>query len=279
MNKITYENDPERQEKEVIPGTSDIAFKSIFKRNRELLIELVTGIEDSITKEEMKNFKFMSEEFPKESIEEKGKISDILIEVENKIINIEMDRHYYEKIIRKNNKYINKVQSLFEEKIVVQINIDNYNLYDDKTSIIKFQMMTNESIIDKSFLTKYHVNLEVIKKKYYNKEKLTKTEKFMLMLKLVERKELEKISRGDDTLKNLYEELNALSKDRESILAYSKEELELEAEREEGKKEGFKEGIISIVNNMIQNGFKIEDIVKATGLSIEEIEKLRRENS
>lgn len=38
-------------------------------------------------------------------------------------------------------------------------------------------MISNTGVVDKTFITKYHVNFEVIYKKYYNKEKLTRLEK------------------------------------------------------------------------------------------------------
>lgn len=44
--------------------------------------------------------------------------------------------------------------------------------------------------------------------------------------------------------------------------------------RKEGIREGIKEGIVETARNLINMGMSYEDIVKATGLSIEVIEKL-----
>ena len=58
-------------------------------------------------------------------------------------------------------------------------------------------------------------------------------------------------------------------------------EFYMEGFREEGYEEGYKEGIkladIKIISNMMKYNYKLEDIVKATGLSKEEILKLKEE--
>ena len=51
-------------------------------------------------------------------------------------------------------------------------------------------------------------------------------------------------------------------------------EFYMEGFRDEGREEG----IFSVALNMIKNKFKINDIIKVTGLSKEEILKLKEEN-
>ena len=53
----------------------------------------------------------------------------------------------------------------------------------------------------------------------------------------------------------------------------------LENGKEEGIKEGIEEGTISIAKKLLKMNMKIEDISKATGLSISEIEKLKETNN
>ena len=55
-------------------------------------------------------------------------------------------------------------------------------------------------------------------------------------------------------------------------------EFYMEGFREEGREEGRKEESFKIVFNMLKNKFKINDIIKVTGLSKEEILKLKEEN-
>ena len=50
--------------------------------------------------------------------------------------------------------------------------------------------------------------------------------------------------------------------------------LGMQRGRMEGIREGIREGIVETARNLINMGMSYEDIVKATGLSIEVIEKL-----
>ena len=58
-------------------------------------------------------------------------------------------------------------------------------------------------------------------------------------------------------------------------------EFYMEGFREEGYEEGYEEGIkladIKIISNMMKYNYKLEEIVRATGLSKEEILKLKEE--
>ncbi|HOJ10635.1 MAG TPA: hypothetical protein PK733_08585 [Clostridiales bacterium] len=47
--------------------------------------------------------------------------------------------------------------------------------------------------------------------------------------------------------------------------------------RQEGRQEGIKEGVIRITKNAIVKGMKVEDIIKLTGLTKGDIDKIRKE--
>lgn len=55
-------------------------------------------------------------------------------------------------------------------------------------------------------------------------------------------------------------------------------EFYMEGFREEGYEEGIKLANIKVISNMMKYNYKLEDIVKATGLTKEEILKLKEEN-
>lgn len=297
----SYMGDPERRKKEVIPGIFDPVFKSTLTKVKGALEEIITTIDDKITKEDMKEMKIINSELVKETVQEKGKVSDLVVEIKDKIINLEMNRVFYEKLLKRNSSYACKVQSLYEDKYIIQINIDNFSLYDNESGIIKFQMLSDKDQIDKTYIIKYHVNLEVIENKYYNKEEITRGEKILLMLRLKERGKLIEVSKGDELLEKIYEELDKMSKDKKSLLSYSKYELEIEGEKEQlrkeykeqlkkeayeeayekyhrqGLEEGIKEGShtrnIEIAKNMLSKNMDIKLVSEITGLSIEEIKK------
>lgn len=283
MRFITYKDDQLRREREVIPGIYDPVFKSIFIKVKGVLEEVITGIDNIITKEDAKHITILNNEFPKDTIFEKGKVSDLVVRIKDKIIDIEMNKSYYEDLIKRNNAYAEKLQSLFEDKYIIQINIDAFSAFDKESSIIKFQMISDKKQIDKTFIIKYHVNLEVIENKYYNKIELTRIEKILLMFKLKDRKELIKLSKGDELMERIYEELDNMSKDKENLLYYSKHELEMEGIKEQlkeqfksqGIEEGKKENRMEIAKNMLNRNMDITTISEITGLSIREIESLK----
>ncbi len=76
-----------------------------------------------------------------------------------------------------------------------------------------------------------------------------------------------------------------LSSDGEYVRIFDKEEnykelirnTELAEAREEGKLEGSKETKIDVAKNLIKMELTNEQIIEATGLSIEKINKLRKE--
>ena len=74
------------------------------------------------------------------------------------------------------------------------------------------------------------------------------------------------------------EELERLSQDENIIGLYDAELLQEKHEksiREEGLKEGINQEKIEIAKNLLKMNMKIEDISKATNLSVEKIDKLR----
>jgi len=60
---------------------------------------------------------------------------------------------------------------------------------------------------------------------------------------------------------------------------YNQIEYARESGREEGREEGLKEGQSKIAMNLIRLGASCEIITQATGLSVEEVSKLKKELS
>ena len=288
---LTYLKDEKRRKEEVIPGTYDLVFKHIFTTQKEYLADIINYITGLPREEIINNAEIKNSEYIIENIEESKKTSDIIIEINNNIINLEMNRIYYSELNRRNNKYMHKLSSLNNnQKNIIQINFDDFNENKNNRVIRKYIMMEEKTgEIDKDSLIKYKINLALISEKYYNKEKLNRFEKEILMLKICNKEELYNISKGDVIMESLNNELNKLSDDKYLAMLYDKEEADAERNRclikdainegiEQGKEEGYligeKEKSYKIARNMINMNMSIEDISKATGLSIEEIQKI-----
>lgn len=309
----------------------DKVFKSVLqdKLSKEYLIDIISGI-TNIPKEEFEEeIVFKNTELKKENNKEKTKIADLIIELDKSVINLEMNKKLYLGLIDKNDRYIYKIkegltyqgQKEIEFKRIIQINFDNYKLFGEE-KILKFEMMNKETGIVRSDYVKtsnieiYHVNLKKIKEMYYNKEKLSRLEKELLIMILDDEKSLKDIIKDEDSLKPVVDKIVTLSREEELQGIYIKEEQEewikemykqeglMEGREEgrkqgleegikegmkegmkEGRKEGMKEGINEGIKegkqitalNLLNLGVDIDIIKNATGLTNEEINNLKNE--
>ena len=125
-----------------------------------------------------------------------------------------MNNHYYKKLNKRNDIYLFKIVSLSDKSVTIQININNFWSKDGQV-VKRYTLKDDEGKEeDEIGLIKYDIYLENIKEKYYNNDKLTKLEKYMLMLKLRKREELLEVSKGDKSMSEVYKKLDDLSKDK-----------------------------------------------------------------
>ena len=113
---------------------------------------------------------------------------------------------------------------------------------------------------------------------YYNKDKLNTFEMELALMILDNKKELKKVSEGDDVMDKVNEKICKLS---DEILQgiYVKEEmdswmkkLDLKYAKEEGKKEANME----TARKLLKKGMEIKDIIDITGITEKQIEILRK---
>ena len=124
------------EKNKVIPMTYDMVFKSVLqdKESEGYLIDLINGI-TGIKKEYLKgNIVFKNTELQKDEIKEKKKATDLIIEVKENIINLEMNKNYYNGLFEKNDRYIDKIKDglvskgdkYIKQKKLIQINFDDF---------------------------------------------------------------------------------------------------------------------------------------------------------
>lgn len=297
------------EKNKVIPMTYDMVFKSVLqdKESEGYLIDLINGI-TGIKKEYLKgNIVFKNTELKKDEIKEKKKATDLIIEVKENIINLEMNKNYYNGLFEKNDRYIDKIKDglvskgdkYIKQKKLIQINFDDFERFDERI-VIKFRMMDEEKgLIRSDYVYNtdveiYHINLKRINKMYYNKTKLNKFEKELLLMTLDNEEELTKTSKGCKEMEKVAEKISRVSREEELEGIYDVEEQEkfirdrirahaategfeqgleqgLESGIEKGIKEGEKNKQIEIAKNLLSSGVSIDIIEKSTGLSHEEI--------
>lgn len=263
--------------------------------NKRYLSGIISGITGMDEDEVYENLVIKNSEFPVINAGEKRRTSDLVVEVKDRIINIEMNRFYYEKLYKRNSHYLYKIANLYENEkdTFIQINLDNFNR--TKNIITKYQMMSVEDFNRDESIIKYRVNLALIKEKYYNGYELTTLEKRLLLLVLDDVEELKKLSEGDMLMEEINDKLVFLSDEKMVELEYDLDEkiryeatqVGLEQGREEGFKQGVQEGIeqgieqekIKLVKKMIKLDFDSDYISEITEVPIEKIEELKTEEN
>ena len=124
----------------------------------------------------------------------------------------------------------------------------------------------------------------------YNGLEMNSLEKALSILISINKEEALNISKGNDILEEVYKNMEELNMNEVFLGMYDQEEenkkmmnsMKLEG-IEEGIEKGIEQGLeagkeeekIEIAKNLIELNISIDDIIKATGLTKEEIEKLK----
>ena len=312
-----------REKKRVIPATFDPVFKSVLtnKKNRNYLVDLISSITEMPKKIIDKNMIILNNELGIEHYNSKKMTTDILVEIEKNIINLEMNRYYYDGLFNKNDAYYHKLMAdqykcgdkKYKAKRIIQINFNNFSNYKrfrTNEAILKFEMRTKTGVVNNSFGEVYHISLEKIKNKWYNKarkESLTPLDKKLLMLCISSKQSLEEIAKGDEKLTMFKDNLEEISNNEKVIGLYdselakeyenkcikkehekkekklnemkeeinlAKEKLNLEKEEINLEKEELNNRIYELAKSMLEENIDIDTIKKVTSLTEEEINNL-----
>ena len=263
---------------------NDALFKALFRsvEAREMIsncLSILTGIDAN----KIRNAEYQGGELPKKKLSEKGKISDIIIKIENnnRII-LEMNQYPSKSIFEKNTSYAFSIASETIPKNskkypkVILINFDNFNMFDTKEGILNFKLRDEYGHIETEQYHSIHLVLENIIDKQYNVD--NEIQKIVKLLKCRTIEEMEEKFKGDEIYMAAIRKVSELSTDPNFVGYYDKEEAikwDLEDMRETGYDEGIVDGEknkqIEIAKSMLQENISKEVISKCTGLTIEEI--------
>ena len=289
-----------------LPLTSDYVFKRIFgqEENKSALKDFLESILDvEIYKIEINN-----PEIPKNYYDSKFGILDLKVTLNTRIIvdveiqmqnqrNIEQRMPYY-----MSSNYANTIKEgdpYSECKKSIVISILNFNYYkrNEYHSIarMKFEEPKPEEVVDMGYkeedvyateyLEMHTIELPKFKKK--NPEMHTKIAQW-LWLFVGSDEQVKKASKVNKEVEKINKKLASMSLSNEERNNY---EFRLKAIRDEADaieyatKQGLKQGLEQgeerkakeIVRKMLQKNTSIEDIMDFTGLTKEEIEKIKRE--
>ena len=299
----------------IIPMIYDKVFKGVLtsKEARGYLVSLISNI-TGIKKEDIKdNLVFKNNEQKITGVSEKKKITDMIIDIKDFIINLEMNKEYYEGLINRNHGYISKIreslvlegESYVDTPKIIQINFDYFNYYrPDKRVVIKFEMKDDTGKKEGVDVESYHVILPNAKEKYYNEGNKEELVKELVIMMTEKNEELERLIKDNMELRKVGEKIVEISNDERLQGWYDEEEHQRRVRNslvasaikkgwneghaegkadglKEGKAEGIKEGASNkqkeIAINMLNKNMDVKTISNVTCLSENEIEKLKSE--
>ena len=274
----------------------DKAFKEIMMKEENF--EILKKVLESILEVTIEKIELQPLHIPTGNIHLKGKEVDLLVVTNQGKIEVEVNTYYNDYVRVRNFSYITNIYNnqvtvgdkYSEDTNVIQINL-NYGIPDTKyRRIYKVRDEEGKEYIKNFYI--YEINMEKLKKIWYDKNELEiEKNKYLLMLDM-EIKDIKKLPK-DKVVKEYMEKIEKLNNDPMFINWITKEKDEqmikntqlYNATQEginigisQGIKQGINQGLqrrnIEIAKSMLKKNMDIEDIIDITGLSKEEIKKL-----
>ena len=284
----------DKKEKKFISLLSDTTFKHFFKI--EDYKEFFNTIIKPYTNMDISEFRLYDTEFNSGN-EKRDYRLDILLESDkcDLIILIEMNQFPSKEIKYRNRLFVYTAlaRSLnsgedIKKKKVIQINFNKEkHPYVSKASYSVMDINTHKEIKDFKIHEVYLENYKGIRYNGDNKE-----EAYLSLFTATSYEELREIAGDDKEALRIVDELERLGLDDKFGLAYDNEMMQkkmintarnwgYDDGKEAGKAEGIEEGAkaekIEIAKNLLKSKVSFDLVSESTGLSVEEIEELKKE--
>lgn len=226
---------------------------------------------------------------------------DLIIEDDASIVNIEINTSNSRSIQNKNTAYFChlilkqiKTSKDYDKvlKKVYQINLNSYDVSHEE------RFVTRSRLIDVETKEEVHPILEIVDvylakiiKTDYTiiKERKNSLEYLLYLLVCNDERILREVYEGDNLMEKMVDEAKELTDNFDSLLYYDYDELKKQEAYELGEASGVEQGVelgieqgieqnkVEIALNMLRENTNSDFICKVTGLSLDEVEKLRRE--
>ena len=267
----------------------DRVFKTIFCNEDNTV--LLKGLLSRILKKNIEIIEFLRSELPVSSTVDKAKTVDLLVKADNEYLHIELNCNYAEYLHTRNFIYFNNIYS---RKVIRGEEYD----YSTKFLHIDFTYGLRKNINDINYYyvmdenkNKYIDNFEMIEfnmdkimNYWYNSDRKKVNEyKHLIMLDL-DQDNLDKISIGDDFVKEYEKQVTALNNQEtfQSFMSYEEDQrliqnTEKKIAYEDGLEQGISQEKIEIAKNMLKKNIDISIISRTTGLDINTLKKLTKE--
>ena len=283
------------KEGELIPLTFDIMFTEIFNNpdNICILEEFISNYLDIPLNLVIGNLKILSRRLSKEERYDSRKEVDLLLNYKGKKINIEMSNSASDDVINRNVVYLCKIHGR-----QLKTNDINYSKINDT-----IQIMFNNFDTDNDLKTTWYLRddagniltsklridiINLVKGKdlcYTGSEKVDYLINWCKLLTTSNKDNVKNIScqiMSHKSTNTLMSNMSMLSEENEMVRLYTKlsrREMEYNTLIAEATEKGLKKGIeqktLEVAKKMLKENIEVETISKITGLTKEEIAKLK----
>ena len=265
---------------------NDRAFKEVFlnPNNGDLLKALL----EFILKIKIDELEIKKTELLSGNVNIKDKRVDAIVHTGNKKIEIEINSQNKDYLHTRSTAYICNIyqsnasvgDTYNEDTDIIQVNLTwGLGRNNDEMKIYKIMNEKGELYV-KNFII-YEINMDYYDKIWYskNKEEIKKNQ-YMIMLDL-DKKELENMQK--DKIVDKYITKVTIVNDDPEFQKYMSEEEDkrkiqnslLSEAKETGYTSGINDGIKQTAKNLLSMNMTLEDISRATGLTVEEIKNLK----
>ena len=273
---------------------NDRAFKEVFLNPNSS--DLLKALLEFILKIKIDKLEIKKTELLSDNVNIKDKRVDAIVHTGNKKIEIEINSQNKDYLHTRSTAYICNIyqsnasvgDTYNEDTDIIQVNLTwGLGRNNDEMKIYKIMNEKGELYV-KNFII-YEINMDYYDKIWYSKnEEEIKKNQYMIMLDL-DKKELKNMPK-DKIVDKYITNVTIVNNDPEFQKYMSEEEDKkkiqnslLSEAKEEGISQGISQGYTSGINdgikqtakNLLSMNITLEDISKATGLSIEEINKLK----
>ncbi|WP_375316112.1 Rpn family recombination-promoting nuclease/putative transposase [Wolbachia endosymbiont (group A) of Colletes cunicularius] len=288
---------------------NDVAFRRIFgtEKNKGILIHFLNDILGLTGKNEIKDIEFLSTIQDPDIAAKKQSIVDVLCRDENGVqVIVEMQvaktkgfekrAQYY--AAKAYSRQADKGDQYHNLKEIIFIAIADCVLFPNKSEYKSKHTIRDEGTNEHDLKDFYFIFIELPKFPKTKEDQLSSiVEKWIYFFKYADEtseEELEKIIGSDLIIKKAYEELNRFNWSEKEFIAYEQEikrildeqavlAQKLDDATQKGRLEGIQIGHekgrkaekIEVAKNSLKAGVSIDVIAEITGLSIDEIERLR----
>ena len=249
----------------------------VVKKKLSKVISKITGISYN----DIYNSKFQGGPIPKQNKNEKGKESDLIIHVSDElIIIIEMNKFFREDLFKEKSDYaLNCITRCTKENgkytKVILINIDNFNAFNTTEPIVDCDIQSKKYIIENENYKSYHIILENIVNKEYNKNIDNEVIEFFSFLQIKTLEEMKEKYGKDEEYMKIVKKVEDIYNDPKWIGYYYPEDRQKMA-LDYARNKGIEIGEKNIMDKLLSKGYSKKELSELLDIPINKIKTLSK---